>query len=226
MDRSPDQKCIAYSIAKLLKKQGAKKILDVGCGSGWLVKDLKRDGFETFGCDLSDKTIRIVKNDREIGRFVQKASAVKLPYPDSSFDALLAISVIEHLTQAEARKFLKEACRVLKPHGWIFLVTPNKITPLHLIYLIIRQKWPASKDPTHINFYTPGSLKRLLTQFSFEHFQFTFTSSPGISLDWEISRLLPVRPKIFGYFINYLLISVSPFYYFRNSFWLAARKIN
>lgn len=226
MNRSADQKCIVFSIARLLKREKAKKILDVGCGSGWLVKDLKTDGFEAFGCDLSGKTIRIVKNDREIGHFVQKASAIKLPYPDSSFDALLAISVIEHLTQAEAQKFLREASRVLKSHGWIFLVTPNKITPLRLIYLITGQKWPALKDPTHVNFYTPCSLKSLLAQFSFDHFQFTFTSSPGISLDWEISRLLPVRPKILGDFLSYLIISVAPFYYFRNSFWLAARKTN
>lgn len=225
MKRSPDQKCIAFSIAKLFKKQKAKKILDVGCGSGWLVKDLKAEGFESFGCDLSEEAIRIAKNDNKTSRFIKKASAVKLPYPRSSFDALVAVSMIEHLTQAEAKKFLREAIRVLKPRGWIFLVTPNKITPLRLIYLIIRQKWPALKDPTHINFYTPGSLKKLLAKFSFEHFQLTFTSSPSNSLAWEIPGF-SLRPDIFGNFINYLLISVSPFYYFRNSFWLAARKTN
>lgn len=212
-------KSLSWVVANFLKQRRAKKVLDVGCGPGWLVRYLNINGFQTVGCDSSTEAIKIAKKVNKVD--VLQASAISLPFGDGVFDAVLSVSMIEHLTKTEAKKFLTEANRVLKNSGWLFLVTPNKITPIRLIN---RQNWPALLEPTHKVFYTPRSLKKLLQDFHFTNFKLTFSSSREVPFDWGFPKPFFKLPKIIKDVFNFLLIS-TPFYYFRNSFWIAAQKV-
>jgi len=200
----------AQTLELLLKEIGVKKILDVGCGTGRLVKFLKENGFEALGCDISDEAIKLS------GQI--KASACALPFRKKSFEAVTAVSLIEHLKPNEAEKFLSEAERVLKPKGYLFLVTPNFWS---LARVLKRKKWFGYTDPTHLQFYSPFSLKRLLKKCHFSNFRFRFKVDQKTPSDWPIP--LPRLPQIFQFLLNYLLIS-SPLAYLRDSFWLLAQK--
>ena len=129
-------------------ENGVKKILEVGVGSGKTMKALRSLGYNVDGIDISPASAELSG--------VQVASATKIPFAQDSFDCVLGISIIEHLTKAEGIRFIEEARRVLKNSGVIFLVTPNFSSPLHYLQ---GKKWFAYSDVTHVCFYSPKTLK-------------------------------------------------------------------
>lgn len=84
-------------IKKYINNDGKIKILDVGCGSGLMLSDLEEVG-ETYGMDMSEDAIRF---SREIfsGSVKQGALPDNIPYPNSMFDLIIALDVIEHVEQ-------------------------------------------------------------------------------------------------------------------------------
>lgn len=109
----------------LLKKAKAKKILDLGSGSGRHTVYLTKKGFEVFGIDIAQEGINITKDwlkkenlkaDLKIGNIYKK-----LPYPNNSFDAIISTGVICHNNIFGIRKTIKEMERILKPQGFIFI---------------------------------------------------------------------------------------------------------
>lgn len=210
---------LAQVVIKLMRENKLKKVLDVGCGTGRLVNHLNKHGFEAIGCDNSPNAVRIAqKLNNKLT--IQLASAVKLPFKKNSFDLVTAISLIEHLTQNEGGKFLEEARRVLKPKGYIFLVTPNFATPLRIIH---GSKWFGYCDPTHLTFYTPASLKKILTLLGFKNAQTQFQIDWHKSLNWEFPNKIASLPLFIKKLIVYLLFS-SALCHIRNSFWILTQK--
>lgn len=211
-DRFEGPKSLSFSIWRFLVKHRAKKILDVGCGSGWLTRYLIGKGLDVVGCDNSSYAIKVSG--------AIKGKATNLPFKDESFDAVLGISIIEHLTLEEAHEFLNESYRVLQKKGVLFLVTPNFATPLRLV---LGKKWGGYADPTHLNFYTPNSLKKMLRGHSFTNFQTIFDYDSKIPFDFGFPPFFYSFPSSIKNLINFLIIS-TPLYYLRHSFWLATWK--
>ena len=201
---------LASQIAYLLKKLRLNKVLDVGSGTGKLVEFLIKNGFQAQGCDYSKEAVRISGHKR--------ANATNLPYKNYTFDSILSISLIEHLNKKESSLFLKEAYRVLKPKGIIFLVTPNFNSPMRYIF---GKKWFAFSDPTHKVFYTKNTLKKVLGANGFTNVKFTFPLPSNLSLSWPLPKLLNFPPL--KKTLNFLLIS-TPLAFLRDSLWIKATK--
>lgn len=206
---------LSRTISGLLKKHCASTILEVGCGTGHLLGYLSAAGFSCYGCDISFFAARAC---RQIN-----ASASEIPFRNGSMDAVLSISVIEHLDLGTARKFLKEARRVLKTNGVLFLVTPNKTSVRSLIFGANRIH---SGDPTHVFFYSPASLARVLREEGFGNIHSRFPYPKDCSLqEWALPKALrSSESKIVKDIINWMMIS-SPLGLFRDSFWIAAQKV-
>ena len=94
-----------------------KRVLEVGSGRGYL-QDVVED---YVGLDLSSKVARFYHK-----RFVA-GSATEMPFPDSSFDAIWSIWVLEHIPEPE--RALMEMRRVLKPGGLLYLAPAWNCTP-------------------------------------------------------------------------------------------------
>lgn len=90
-------------------------ILDVGCGNGKYL-DVRSHDCMVHACDKSPCLVRIAKENHKHANIIQ-ADGLSLPYPDSSFDAIISIAVVHHLGETDRKKFMKELQRVLKPDG-------------------------------------------------------------------------------------------------------------
>lgn len=99
------------------------RILDIGCGNGRLLKMIaNKIKIEAFGIDVSEEMIKAAREEnREIIFCVSEAD--KTPYEDGFFDAITVCCAFHHFADPEA--FLKEAHRILKPQGKIYIADPT-----------------------------------------------------------------------------------------------------
>ena len=105
------------------------KVLDIGCGPGWLWDQAQQNvppGLELTLADLSPGMVDgAVNSARQTGRYAQVegvvADAAALPFADASFDAVLACHMIYHVP--DAPRALREFQRVLKPGGVVAVTT-------------------------------------------------------------------------------------------------------
>lgn len=105
-----------------------KRILDVGCGDGFLESKLKKNFKEIYGIDLNETDLAIAKilNPEKRINFV-KASASKLPFKNDFFDVVVCTEVIEHIKEDSI--VIDEIKRVLKRKGKLIITTPDKKFP-------------------------------------------------------------------------------------------------
>lgn len=150
-----------WALEKLGVYCSAGKLLDVGCGTGRLLKEAQRLGWEALGIDPSE----------ERTEYARKASGLKVltghlesaGLPAQYYDAVTMTEVLEHLRNP--RGLLKEIYRVLKEDGILLITTPN---PNCLEALIHRSKWAMFCVATHYNFYSDTALRRLLSETGYQ----------------------------------------------------------
>lgn len=119
---------------------GNCKVLDFGCGSGQLVRELREAGYDAHGCDHWMGYDQIPQGD-----FFQMISMnpYKLPFPDDFFDVVLSTSVFEHAQNTE--ECFKEIHRVLKSGGASMQMFPGKWhlpSEPHIYIPFISWVWP------------------------------------------------------------------------------------
>jgi ubiquinone/menaquinone biosynthesis C-methylase UbiE len=103
------------------------KVLDVGCGKGFLVKDLMLEcpGLEAFGLDISLYALMHAPKET-IGR-LHLGNAEQLPFPDGSFDCVLSLNTIHNFPRARAITAMREIERLAPGRG--FVVVDSYHTP-------------------------------------------------------------------------------------------------
>jgi ubiquinone/menaquinone biosynthesis C-methylase UbiE len=94
-------------------------VLDVGCGKGFMIHDLAAmiPGITVKGIDISEYGIANTIDDMK--PHVQVANAVKLPFPDKSFDVVISINTVHNLDRNECGKALREIERISRGKSFI-----------------------------------------------------------------------------------------------------------
>jgi len=202
---------VADVIENLLKKHKVKSVLDVGPGTGRLMRFLENKGYKVKGLDISPVSAKY--SGATVG------SAIDMPFKNESFDCVLGLHIIEHLKAKEGIIFVNEVHRVLKRNGIIFLLTPNYGSPIRYIK---GKDWYGYSDKTHVHFYTPNSLRKLLLQNGFGNIMFTFKITIS-TLGWPLPAFVEKFPPKIKYYINYLLVSTY-LGLLRDSLWIGAKK--
>jgi ubiquinone/menaquinone biosynthesis C-methylase UbiE len=87
------------------------RVLDVGCGKGFLVKDLMLawPGLEAFGLDIS--LYALMHAEKEVIGRIHLGTAEKLPFPDNSFDCVLCLNTVHNFPRQRAIKVMQEIQR-------------------------------------------------------------------------------------------------------------------
>ena len=95
------------------------RVLDVGCGKGFLVKDLMKacPGIEPFGLDISEYAL--LHCEPEVVGRLHLGNCHRMPFPDNSFSAVVAINVVHNLERAECVEAVREIERLAPGRGYI-----------------------------------------------------------------------------------------------------------
>jgi ubiquinone/menaquinone biosynthesis C-methylase UbiE len=114
---------IKEAVAQVLDVPG-KKIIDVGCGDGGMVRHLARLGATVIGIEVSEGQLERALAKAGDGETYRVASAERLPCPGEWADAILYLNSFHHLPGELMASALKEAVRVLAPGGQLIVIEP------------------------------------------------------------------------------------------------------
>ncbi len=98
----------------------ARSVLDVGCGTGMLMKLLARKACFVVGVDFSLRMLRMASDSVKVANLVQ-ADADYLPFPDQTFDAVVSVTLLQNMPDPGGT--IKEFVRVLKRSGTLIVTT-------------------------------------------------------------------------------------------------------
>ncbi len=132
---------IGETFDRIFKKVGKKKrLLDIGCGTGFYHPLLLEYTEDLLGIDFSRQMLsmsRFVANDRS--RYLIQGDIRNLPLPGNSIDGMFSWDVLHHVTGPEGLEdVIREIHRVLEPGGHYIGMEPNILNPLIIAYCIIR----------------------------------------------------------------------------------------
>ena len=153
-----------WVISKLQENFGSgdkPKILDVGCGAGFLSNALGGQGFEVTGLDLSEDSLEVArKHDHTKKINYVQGDAAHLPFVENSFDAVTAMDFLEHVE--DPARLVREVSRVLKPGGLFLYHTFNR-NPVSWLVIIKFVEWFVRNTPKNLHLYSlfvkPSELK-------------------------------------------------------------------
>jgi|JFJP01.1.fsa_nt_gi ubiquinone/menaquinone biosynthesis C-methylase UbiE len=175
-----------------------KNILDIGCGVG-RGASIIQDCMQMVGIDLSDVAIAQSKKlyaGRGNCQFLQM-NALDLDFPDNTFDIVIAIEVVEHVS--DAQRMLHEAIRVLKSGGCLLLNAANRDS-LHLRIIRSLGYQEFKTNYQHIQEFYLSELKTLLVDTGAEiqevrgSLLLPYWGVPGV--DASIRNLTDHKPEV------------------------------
>jgi SAM-dependent methyltransferase len=132
------------------------RLLDFGCGAGYFLERAQQRGWDAHGVELGQWAGEAARR-RGVPN-LHTARLQDMAFPDGHFDAVNASQVFEHLTRPLPE--LAEIRRVLKPGGVFLIDVPNYHT---LPILLNADDFMLNAPPQHVAFYTPRTLRKLLT---------------------------------------------------------------
>jgi SAM-dependent methyltransferase len=146
--------------------RGQGRLLDLGSGDGTLGARLAGQGALVTGVDPSPAAIERAQEAHPTMKWALPTEGGRLPLPDSSFDVVTCVHVLEHVADTQA--LMSEARRVLVSGG-LFLATVPYHGRVHgaLTALTSFERHFDPLEPV-LHFYTARSLRSLLEAFAFE----------------------------------------------------------
>ncbi len=181
------------------------RLLDVGCGGGLLAEPLTRLGAAVTGIDASATNIGIARThaaESDLSIDYRHAAAETLVAAGETFDAVLALEVVEHVADLDA--FVGGCAALVRPGGAAILATLNR-TPQSFLLAIVGAEYVLRWLPvgTHDwrKFVRPSELGAALRRHGAEIRDLTGVAYNPIGDAWRLARDLAV---------NYMAFAVKP----------------
>jgi ubiquinone/menaquinone biosynthesis C-methylase UbiE len=153
-----------------LESRKSIRVLEVGCGSGSNLWMVAREGFEAHGLDLSAEGISLCREmlrNWECSAILRQGDMTRLDYPDRYFDVIADVFSSYSLVERDFRSFLREAARVIKPGGRLFMYTPSKSSDAFLNF----------EPATKLDEGTLSGIERKTSAYYPQHYPFRFVDA-------------------------------------------------
>jgi SAM-dependent methyltransferase len=156
------------------------RLLDLGCWVGFLLAEARDRGWQTVGVEPS--AFASAYATEKLGLEVRREDLFAAEFPDGSFDAVVLGDVIEHLNDPGAA--LDRIARLLAPGGVLYLALPDAGS--RLAERMGARWW--SVIPTHVQYFTRGSLMTLLRSHGYEPL-FAGTAPKTFTVRYYLDRI-------------------------------------
>jgi 2-polyprenyl-3-methyl-5-hydroxy-6-metoxy-1,4-benzoquinol methylase len=138
------------------------RILDVGCALGFMLQEATAAGWDAVGVETSAFAAGYALE--HTGCPVYAGPLQQANFDTDSFDVVTLMDVIEHVP--DPRSLIREAYRVLRPGGVIFLITPNFGS---LFVRLFRENAYGIGPEEHVSYFQPRTMKSLLATCGFRN---------------------------------------------------------
>ena len=140
--------------------------LDIGCGSGTFVSILNNK--YSAGVDISSKQIKFA--NKTYGGQQKKFFCYKkkIPFKKNKFNSISLIELIEHLSDQEINKLMRQIHNLLKKGGKIYITTPNYLSLWPILELIVNKFSDVSYEHQHINKFHFMNIKKIIDNKKFK----------------------------------------------------------
>lgn len=175
----------------------AGRVLDVGCGLGWLLSALEKD-WQKHGIELSAFAAERAGDHGEIFN----GSLLDYPTPAQPCDVVVMHHVIEHMADPEEN--IRKVWELLRPGGWLVLGTPDFDSGCARRF---GANYRLLHDPTHISLFSNDSMHRFLrdhgfriTRVDYPFFGTRHFTAENLERLFETDR---VSPPFYGNFMTF-----------------------
>lgn len=122
-------KLINELIARHVSSGATVKVLDVGCGHGFVHPPLLDAGHSVTGVEIAAEVLELAREANPSARYLPYDGTV-LPFPDDAFDVAIAMCVVHHVPVPQWDDFAREMRRVVRPGGILAIFEHNPLNPL------------------------------------------------------------------------------------------------
>ena len=184
----------AGSIEKLFPEKG--KILDIGCGYGFFLKEMKKRGWQVEGVELSKPAAEIA---RQKTNAPLHSCSVEEMQVSSRYDVITLFYVIEHV--ADPLSILRTIRKLLAPGGMLVLRYPNT-TPLLKFSGELARRLSLMQAPSHLYDYNGKSMHLLLDKAGYKSYRTTLNTN---------TRPANIAKRLISCYIGFLSILLARF---------------
>jgi 2-polyprenyl-3-methyl-5-hydroxy-6-metoxy-1,4-benzoquinol methylase len=164
----------------------AGTLVDVGCGGGRLRSFVRQHCARYVGVDA----IRYADLPPDVEFHEVDLDSGRIDLPKNSADIVTAVEVIEHLENPRA--FVRELVRIAKPSAIVLVTTPNQLSILSLLTLLIKRRFSSFQDshyPAHLTALLEIDLIRIFREADLRNVDVAYSGSGRIVLTgWHYPR--------------------------------------
>jgi 2-polyprenyl-3-methyl-5-hydroxy-6-metoxy-1,4-benzoquinol methylase len=162
-------------IKKIGKFKENGKILDIGCGQGGFLNTMKKNGWETYGVELSKEACEFARQNYGLEN-IKNEDLLSIDFPDNYFDVVTLWHVLEHLR--EPLYTLKKIYKILKKDGILIIESPNFQSIQSRVF---KEKWFNLDLPRHLFQFSPATSIHYFNKTNFKIIKRDYFVNPRIN---------------------------------------------